>query len=159
MRRRDGGASCSKRVNLASKRARVENDMKPLLITFFSLTWCQQQMTLDQPCRLIASAIYKSPSAIYKSPSAIYKSLTIADYRRWGVVFEWYPFDVHSLVTIPMFKALSQVCSNRSKRGLFVFRPNRDILFRMQSFRLALFRCTLVGNYPVVQSIISSSVD
>ena len=49
MRRRDGGASCSKRVNLASKRARVENDMKPLLITFFSLTWCQQQMTLDQP--------------------------------------------------------------------------------------------------------------
>ncbi len=48
-RRRDGCASCAKRVNLASKRARVENDMKPLLITFFSLTWCQQTMTLDQP--------------------------------------------------------------------------------------------------------------
>ena len=35
MRRGDGGASCSKRVNLASKRARVENYMEPLLILFF----------------------------------------------------------------------------------------------------------------------------
>ena len=52
MRRRDGGANCSKRVNLAPKRARVENDTEPLLITFFSNNLVSTAMTLDSTMKV-----------------------------------------------------------------------------------------------------------
>ena len=46
MRRGDDGANWSKRVNLASKRTRVENDMEPLRILFFSNNLVSTAMTL-----------------------------------------------------------------------------------------------------------------
>ena len=97
MRRSEGGANWSKRVNLASKQTRVENDMEPLRILFFSNNLVSTAMTLVSTMK-VNSVIAE-----------------IANHR-------W---------VSPM------------RRRLWV----------------VLFRCALAGNYPVVQSIISSLFD
>ena len=60
MRRRVGGANWSKRVNLASKRTRVENDMEPLRILFFSNNLVSTAMTLVSTMKVNVFTTYQS---------------------------------------------------------------------------------------------------